>query len=125
MFNTRRQAAEQLLQRLKNDRVGERPTKIIHLTENGKPIAEYLNKNLNLSSINHRPSTIIITDDGNISLSKLLGKIHALREKNAKQILVAIPVYEHEKVRKLEKFADGVYVLKQPKVFMSADEFYK
>ncbi len=128
MFKNKKQAAQKLLERLKNDRVGERPVKIITLTSGGKPIADYLNKNLNYlppSTNDNRPSTIIIADDGRASFSRLRGKINQLRQENTKKILVAMPIYEHKKVRELEKHADGVYILKQPKVFISAEDFYQ
>lgn len=129
MFKDKQKAAEKLAQRLKKDRVGERPIKIISLTAGGQQIANYLHKNLNFPLANHKSLLtnhyILIVDDGSVSFSKLRGKINHLRQEKAKQILVAMPVYEHEKIRKLEKFADGVYILEQPKVFMSARDFYK
>lgn len=129
MFKNKQQAAEKLAERLKNDRVGERSVKIITLTSGGQPIADILSKNLNIPIANHQSlftnHCIIIADDGSVNFSRLRGKINQLRQEKAKKILIAMPIYEHEKARELEKYADGVYILEQPKVFLSADDFYK
>lgn len=141
MFKNKKTAAIKLAEKLSRDRVGERSVKIISLTSGGKPIADILSKNLNIPIANHPPATpglpggrgqslftnhcIIIVDDGSVSFSKLRGEINQLRQERAKKILVAMPVYEHKKTRKLEKFADGVYILEQPKVFLSAEDFYQ
>ncbi len=129
MFTNKQQAAKKLAEKLKRDGVGERSVKIISLTPGGQSIAETLSKNLNIPIANRQSLIanhyIIIADDGSVNFSKLRGKINQLRQENAKKILIAMPVYEHKKTRKLEKFADGVYVLEQPKVFLSADDFYQ
>jgi predicted phosphoribosyltransferase len=125
MFKNKQQAAKKLAERLKNDRVEKRSLKIISLTKPGEEIARYLKKELETDHPADQNPIIIIVDDGRVSFSKLRGKINQLRQEKVKQILIAMPVYEHEKIRKLEKFADGVYILEQPKVFLSAEDFYQ
>ena len=125
MFKNKQQEAQQLLERLRNDRVGERTVKIISLSEKENQIANYLKEKLLNNQPKEKGEIVIIADEGSVGFSRLRGKINQLRQEKAKQILIAMPVYEHEKARELEKHADGVYILEQPKVFMSADDFYQ
>jgi len=126
MFKNLLNAAKQLANKIDRDEI--QPTKIIGLSENGKKIANYLKHLLNISGtsiINHQSSVIMITDDGNLHLNKLIHAVNLYRQKKVKKIIVGIPVYKHEDVLNLEKHADAVYTIYEPETFISAEEFYR
>lgn len=135
MFKNRLDAAKQLAEKLKQDKI--KPTKIVGLTKGGQKMAQYIQKLLppttNHPSASSAQSncgrgqnqiTILIVDDGSISLEKLIHAIKLYRRKNIKRIILGLPVYKHEEIRKLEKLADAVYTINEPKTFISAEEFY-
>ncbi len=127
MFKNRLDAAKQLKEKLEPDLGPKKEIKIIALTSGGKKIAAYLKKllkNSYSSTISHQ-SSIIIVDDGSISVDKLIHAVKLYRKENAQKIIAAIPVYKLENILKLQEIADAVYAIYQPKAFISPEEFYQ
>ncbi len=123
MFKNRLDAAKQLTEKIKKDDI--KNLNIIALTPGGRKIAKYLKKLLSQATNHKRRASILIVDDGNISPKKLVHAVKLYRRKNPKKILIGLPIYKHEEVRKLEKIADAVYTIIEPKNFISITEFYK
>jgi len=73
----------------------------------------------------NRESKIIIVDDGSIPVDQLIHAVKVYRKKKAQKIVIALPVYKHESIRKLEEIADAVYTIFEPKTFISITEFYQ
>jgi predicted phosphoribosyltransferase len=63
---------------------------------------------------------VIIVDDGIATGLTMQAAIHAVRTKKPKQVIVAAPVASQESFRSLEKIADRVLVLDDPKSFLGA-----
>ncbi len=130
MFKNKLDASKQLAEKINRDEI--KPTKIIGLTEPGKKLGQALIKLLSVPKQPTRPKlrsvagkpTIIIADDGGTAVEKLIHAVKLFRKKNAKKIIVALPVYKHEDVLELEKHADAVYTVQEPETFISPEEFY-
>ncbi len=123
MFKNLLDAAKQLAEKINQDKI--QPTKTIGLSENGKKIANYLKRLLPSTANRKHLATILITDDGNLPLNKLIHAVKLYRQKNVKRIIVGLPIYKHDDVLELEKLADAVYTVHEPATFISAAEFYQ
>ncbi len=126
MFKNRLDAARQLKNKLEPDFDSKIEIKIISLTPGGNKIAKYLDKLLSSRPKDDQSptETILIVDDGGSSPEKLIRAVKLYRQKNFKKIAVGIPVYKLDDILKLQKHADAVYTVYQPKTFISTEEFY-
>jgi len=134
MFETRFKAGIKLAESLIREGI-ENNTIILCFSEKGEVVAKaiktmisgnlYLIKNNQDKVEIQKDRTVIIADDGSISLNLLETIIKFLREVNPKQVVVALPVFDKEKANQLKKIADKVIILHQPDIFMGAGEFYQ
>jgi len=134
MFETRFKAGIKLAEGLIREGI-ENNTIILCFSEKGEVVAKaiktmvsgnlYLVKNNQDKVEIQKNKTIVIVDDGSISLNLLETIIKFLREVNPKQIAIALPIFDKEKTTTLKKIADKVIVLHQPDIFMGVGEFYQ
>jgi putative phosphoribosyl transferase len=68
--------------------------------------------------------TLIVVDDGLATGSTMRAAVRALREKQPRQIIVAVPVAPASVVHELESEVEQVAVLKAPEEFYSVGEWY-
>ena len=69
--------------------------------------------------------TIIIVDDGIATGSSMRVAITALRQKNPRKIIVAIPVAPFAACKRLQRDADAVVCLSTPSDFYAVGEWYR
>lgn len=67
---------------------------------------------------------VILVDDGIATGASISAAIHALRDLNPKEIVVAAPVAPEETVRLLQREADLLIVLDTPPEFYAVGHFY-
>lgn len=68
---------------------------------------------------------VIIIDDGLATGATMRAAVHSVKNKNAKQVIVAIPVAAPSSLQKLEKEADTIIYLVAPDSFESVGNFYE
>lgn len=69
--------------------------------------------------------TIILTDDGIATGFTVKSALHYLQKKDAKEIVLAIPVSSQDALAELEKEADKVVCLHSPTLFGAVGQFYE
>lgn len=69
--------------------------------------------------------TVIVTDDGIATGATMLAALHVLREQNADQVIVAVPVAAHERLVQVRRSCDEVVCLICPEDFWSIGQFYE
>ncbi|MFC7048696.1 phosphoribosyltransferase [Emcibacter nanhaiensis] len=72
-----------------------------------------------------RAKTVIIVDDGIATGATIRAAVHALKRKNPKRVIVAVPVAPPETVEKLASEADEVICLAMPVPFYAVGAFYQ
>jgi predicted phosphoribosyltransferase len=68
--------------------------------------------------------TAILVDDGVATGSSMLAAVEAVRERGAREIVVAVPVAPRESIRKLSNAADDVVCIASPEPFLAVGRFY-
>jgi predicted phosphoribosyltransferase len=68
---------------------------------------------------------VIIVDDGVATGSTMAAAIHCIRNKNPKEITVAVPVASIEAYNTIKKKADHVVCLDTPEPFYAVGQFYE
>lgn len=68
--------------------------------------------------------SVILTDDGIATGTTIRAAIRALKRRNPKRLILAIPVAPSEAVAALAREADHVVCLEQPKPFYAIGEYY-
>lgn len=68
--------------------------------------------------------TVILVDDGIATGSTMLAAIELLRGREARRIIVAVPVAPGDTARRLRKQADEVITLYEPEAFVAVGEWY-
>lgn len=122
---------------------GEEPTQILHkdivgslhvseryisaeseaaLTEIERRHGLYSGLYARLSSKN---KVAIVIDDGLATGASMEAAIKALRQQDAQQVIVAVPVAPSDTIAKLRELADDVICLKTPSPFWSVGEHYQ
>lgn len=76
-------------------------------------------------SYDFRGKTVIIVDDGAATGATMKVAIQWLRKKNAKKIVVALPVAPKELLLKIAPEVDELIVLETPDEFSAVGQFYK
>jgi len=76
------------------------------------------------SPINVEGKTAIIVDDGIATGSTALAAVHALKRKNPKRVVIAVPVAPADTMQKFEQEADEVICLHAPTQFFAIGAFY-
>lgn len=76
-------------------------------------------------AISAEAKTAIVVDDGLATGSTALAAVAVLKEKGAEEIWLAVPVAPHDSVAKLEREADRVVVLSQPRNFGAVGYWYR
>ncbi|KKP35918.1 MAG: Phosphoribosyl transferase domain-containing protein [candidate division TM6 bacterium GW2011_GWF2_32_72] len=69
--------------------------------------------------------TIILVDDGIATGNTIKGAIEALRNKNVKEIVVAVPVVAEDSLLEINALADKVVYLDVPENLMAIGQFYR
>jgi putative phosphoribosyl transferase len=76
-------------------------------------------------AIDPRGRTAIIVDDGLATGSTALAAIEVLRARGAKEVWLAVPVAPADSMPVMEREADRVIVLEQPRRFMAVGAWYR
>jgi predicted phosphoribosyltransferase len=82
----------------------------------------YFNSKLN--QMNLQGKNVIIIDDGIATGSTIINCIHVLRKKNAKKIIVAVPIAPNDAVKTIQSLADEFICLHTAEHFGGVGEFY-
>jgi len=69
--------------------------------------------------------TIIVVDDGLATGSTMIAALHALRAKNPKKLICAVPVAPPDTLKKVAPYADEVVCLSAPEMFYAVGQFYQ
>jgi predicted phosphoribosyltransferase len=67
---------------------------------------------------------VIVVDDGLATGSTMLSALHAIRAKNPKELVCAVPVASSDALKKVEADADRVVCLSTPAHFQAVGQFY-
>lgn len=68
---------------------------------------------------------VIVVDDGLATGSTMIAALHALRAKNPRKLVCAIPVAPPETLNKVAPFADEIICLESPTFFYAVGQFYQ
>lgn len=79
----------------------------------GHPASELLGK------------TVILADDGIATGATITLAVHAIRQRGARKIVVAVPVAPHEIISQLRNIADEVICLLEPERFWAVGQWYE
>jgi putative phosphoribosyl transferase len=69
--------------------------------------------------------TVIVVDDGIATGASMKAALYALKQKGAKQLILAVPVAAPETLKSMSKIVDGTICLYAPAVFMAVGQFYR
>lgn len=69
--------------------------------------------------------TVILTDDGIATGATTEAAIRFLRSRQARSIILAVPIAPHDTIQKLERLVDEVIVLDEPESFNAVGQFYQ
>lgn len=69
--------------------------------------------------------TVILVDDGIATGSTMLAAVESLRQRDPKQVVVAIPVAPRDSLRKIGTVADDVVCLMAPSRFIAVGAWYR
>lgn len=72
-----------------------------------------------------RDKIVILTDDGAATGSSLSLAVQTIRQQGAAQVIVALPVASSHAVSQLNKTADQVVCLMEPRRFMTVGHWYQ
>jgi len=75
--------------------------------------------------IDPKDRIVIIVDDGIATGSTMIAALQAIRIKNPKKLICAVPVSARDSLKRVEKEADEVVCLHKPVLFMAVGQFYK
>lgn len=67
---------------------------------------------------------VIVVDDGLATGATMISALHALRAKQPKKLIVAVPVASREALRKVQPYADELVCLHAPEYFQAVGQFY-
>lgn len=67
---------------------------------------------------------VIVVDDGLATGSTMIAALHAIRAKNPKKLVCAVPVSPPDTLLKVEAYADEVVCLHAPDMFYAVGQFY-
>ncbi len=67
---------------------------------------------------------VIVVDDGLATGSTMIAALHALRAKNPKKLICAVPVAPPDTLEKVTPYADEVVCLTAPESFYAVGQFY-
>ena len=67
---------------------------------------------------------VIVVDDGLATGATMIAALHALRAKNPKKLICAVPVAPPDTLKKVESYADEVVCLLAPDYFYAVGQFY-
>jgi predicted phosphoribosyltransferase len=68
--------------------------------------------------------TVIVIDDGLATGSTMIAALHALRAKQPKKLICAVPVAPSDTLEKIRPYADEVICLETPEMFYAVGQFY-
>ncbi len=68
--------------------------------------------------------TVIVVDDGLATGATMIAALHALRAKNPKKLICAVPVAPPDTLDKVAPYADEVVCLSAPEMFYAVGQFY-
>jgi len=67
---------------------------------------------------------VIVVDDGLATGSTMIAALHALRARNPKKLICAVPVAPPDTLEKVKPYADEVVCLSAPELFYAVGQFY-
>lgn len=67
---------------------------------------------------------VIVVDDGLATGATMIAALHALRAKNPKKLICAVPVAPPDTLAKVTQYADQVVCLSTPESFSAVGQFY-
>ena len=99
----------------------------LFLGEKSKSVERLINKRIKRYGglPDFRNKNIILVDDGIATGATIETAISYLKEKNAGEITVAVPVVSKFEFRKIKKLVSNVVALKIPETFDAIGEFYR
>ncbi len=68
--------------------------------------------------------TVIIVDDGLATGATMIAALHAIRAKNPKKLVCAVPVAPPDTLEKVRPYADEMVCLHAPEMFYAVGQFY-
>ena len=68
---------------------------------------------------------VIVVDDGLATGATMIAALHALRAKNPKKLICAVPVAPPDTLEKVAPYADEVVCLSAPEMFYAVGQFYQ
>jgi predicted phosphoribosyltransferase len=68
---------------------------------------------------------VIVVDDGLATGSTMISALHAIRAKNPRELICAVPVASSDALKKVEANADRVVCLSTPVYFQAVGQFYR
>jgi putative phosphoribosyl transferase len=69
--------------------------------------------------------TVILADDGIATGATITLAVHAIRQRGARKIVVAVPVAPHQIISQLRLIADEVICLLEPERFWAVGQWYE